>query len=776
MNKISTYIFLFFSFQLSFVASSIAGLDSTAQIIKIYQNLQALPFDRTKIAAVENLAFQKDRAKFIFKKGTIYFSQPIAGKITGAVFLGEGSFELIPPNAIERQQVKRFVEKDSLNEQFSAAYLRFTDDTAEVLASQLVFHRGEIPKSVPRLHEKMDKLLLEDRGFNLSSRILGDLLNRSDEGLFFAAVEHPEPQLNFPSYFIFVFEPRASEEVAAFQYSPHSAEKSFYTLCSFHQLSDYSGDGSVVVADSDKEPLRISHYEIKLQLQKSGEIKAQVEFAYAPAVDHLRGVTFDLFHELKIDSVRNATGDSLEFIKEKKEGSFTVFFPEALPAQTQQKLRVFYSGKLLELAGDHVHVKDKLNWYPRSGYLLPATFDLTFEHSKSWEVVSVGKKIGEWESGGSAFSRWIEPVPSLAAAFAFGSYDSTTYKTEDGPPVKIYSTVRRSKAMREKIGAGVVNALNFFQERLGEVPYTPLTAVETPGRISQGYPGVLFLNAVIFAQDLERLRDAHLAHEVSHQWWGNTVGWLTYHDQWLSEGLAEYSGALVTQLVLKDDKTFFEILEGWRNDLLEKGHIGVSLGLWRFGFSKADLVRSQGLEAGPIWLGDRLGEKYPVDYYLIAYEKGAYVLHMLRILLRDFATDSDERFWQMLAEFVETYRGRRATTGDFKNIVENYAAQNMDWFFEQWVFGTDVPTYIYSQNIFELQGEYWLDLVVRQGGVSPNFKMFIPIGIRLDDKKTTQLIWMAGAQKAFRLGPFASMPQKIIFNDFAAVLARVKQK
>jgi hypothetical protein len=312
---------------------------------------------------------------------------------------------------------------------------------------------------------------------------------------------------------------------------------------------------------------------------------------------------------------------------------------------------------------------------------------------------------------------------------------------------------------------------------LGSYPYSQLNVVETPSLTSHGYPGTLFLTWLTFDQELEGVMEALRGHEVAHQWWGNLIGWKTYHDQWLSEGFAEYSGALVAQFLLDGDKTFYRILDGWKTDLLEKGHIGVSIGLRRFGFSKADLRRSEGLKAGPIWLGRRLGDKYPVDYYLNTYEKGAYVLHMLRIFMRDFDTGSDAKFWNMLADFVNTYKGDKATTEDFKNLLEKHVGQNMDWFFDQWVYGIDVPRYVYSYNIARVQDQFWVELEVRQENVSPEFKMYIPVSVEFAEKtKVTQRVLMKGVEKNFRLGPFNHYPQGIVFNDFEGVLARIKAK
>lgn len=747
------------------------------QILRFYQELQRLPFNDSKVASVENLTFTKDRARFMFRKGKFYLSEAIAGKVTGAVFLGEGRFELKPPNEIERAQVRRFLKQDSLSEAFSTAYFRFTDQTLQGSLRDLAFIKSDIPRNVPKLHERVSKFFLEERGINLASGILADLLNAESEGIFLAVLQQNRPKLNFPSYLVFALEPGAHEAVSVYQYFPHRAKKPFYTICSFHQMADYGPGDLLFPATSEKEnDLLISHYAMRLELKKNGQLKAEAELTYTPPVDGLQFLTFLLYQELKVDSVKNALGDTLTFIQEKKEAGFSVILQDTVDAQTEQKLTVCYSGDALEPAVSNLLLKNKLYWYPRSGYLAPATYDLTFQYPKNWQVVSVGHKTAFWEDDHSAYSRWVEDIPSISAAFAFGYFDSTTYDGFDSGSINVFSTHHRSKGMREKIGGDVANSLYFFQNLLGTLPFEHLNVAETPGLSSQSFPGLLFLSSFTYEQELEGVMEALRGHEVAHQWWGNLIGWKSYHDQWLSESLAEYSGALITQFLLDDDDRFFEILDGWRNDLLEKGHIGVGLGLRRFGFSKRHLSESQGLEAGPIWLGRRLGAKFPVDYYLITYEKGAYVLHMLRTLMRNFKTGSDERFWDMLADYVNKFKGKRAATRDFIKVVEKHMGQNMDWFFEQWIFGTEVPTYIYSYNIAQTDDEYWVDLKVGQENVSRGFKMYIPVGIEFDGRgEEIQLLLMQESEQTFRLGPYGSAPRKVIFNEFAGVLARLKQ-
>jgi hypothetical protein len=746
-----------------------ANSDSAAT--QIYEQLKTLDFDPGKIAAVENLNIKRPHAKFLFKKGTFYFSEAVAGEITGAVFFGDGVFEFTPPDQIERYQVRRFLEKDSLRENFSAAYFRFTAHAAADILSKLTFAETKIPGEVGRMHETITKDFLDDLGYNLSSRILADLLNKPAEGLFFAALERHEANVLLPNYLIYSFDPQAREDVALFQSFPNRAQKPFYTVCSVPRQADSIGQDSLAAFLENKDLIEINHYNLQVELEKNGKVKVAAELSFLPLRDSLRCIDLNLQHDLKVDSVKDAAGAAVTFIREKKESGFAAIFPTPLN-QRQQTLVVYYNGKLLEPAGDLLFLKDKTNWFPRHGYLKPATFDMIFQHSDDWDVLAVGRFADKHKPKKEAVSRWVQNTPALTAAFAFGNFESTQIDST----ITIYSSHARSKKSREEVGRAVEKSIRFFEDRL-QMPFSShLNVVESVGWSSQSYPGILLLSTAAFQEKAKGAVENHVGHEVSHQWWGNVVGWRTYHDQWLSEALAEYCGALLAEHAVKDEKIFFEILEGWRNDLLHKGHIGVSLGLRRFGFSKDDLVRGEGMAAGPIWLGQRLGSKFPVDYYVTVYEKGAYALHMLRTLLRDFESGSDERFWAMLADFAATFKGRSATTLDFKDIVEKHVGESMEWFFNQWILGVEIPTYVYSYTLSNSGNEYWVDLNVRQEEVTSDFKMFIAIGIELSEKKLTQLIWMQTPEQTFRLGPFSEKPSKVTFNEFDGVLARIKQK
>lgn len=738
--------------------------------LALYRQLQNASFDEAGAVTVENLTLKKDRGTFHFKSGTFYFVETVNDELTGAVFLGDLNFRFIPPNEIERYQLHRFIDADSLDENFTAAYFRFSDSTFAELVGGTLPDAAQMPKQVRKLRERVEGFLLQDRGMNLNSRLLGDLLNPSRPGFFFSVLRNDQENSNFPNYCLYVLDRLAQEQVGLFQYFPHRAPKAFYTLCSFD--SEFAAPEETPALDR----FAVEHYRLKIVLQKSGKVRNTAEMRIKSLVDGLRVLSFDLFVELEIDSVRSATGDSLAFIKEEKEPAVKLVLDSPMSAGENRRVTVFYSGELLANVDGNYAMKHRLNWYPRAGYLQPATYEISYAHPKNMQVLSTGVRVQEWETGEEKHSKWVQEVPSLAAAFGFGRFEESSFQVSDSMSVQVYSEKSRSKRVREQIGSDVVGSFHFFENLIGGYPYSHLRVVESPSQGSNGYPGTLFLTSLTFSVQLEGVMEELRGHELSHQWWGNLVGWQSYHDQWLSEAFAEYSGALMNQFLLDGDKRFFESVAGWRDDLLDKGHIGVSLGLRRFGFSKSDLAQSEGLRAGPIWLGARLGSRHPIDYYVNVYEKGAYVLHMLRVMLRDFETGSDARFLAMLRDFAQTYGGRRTQTADFERIVDRHFDRDMRWFFEQWVYGVDVPTYIYATAITEEPEGYFVELTVTQEDVEPDFLAFIPVGIELPDSRKMEVVSMTGRQRTFRLGPFPVRPERVRFNDYDGVLARVRQR
>jgi hypothetical protein len=183
-------------------------------------------------------------------------------------------------------------------------------------------------------------------------------------------------------------------------------------------------------------------------------------------------------------------------------------------------------------------------------------------------------------------------------------------------------------------------------------------------------------------------------------------------------------------------------------------------------------------EAGAISLGYRISlTRSEQERDHIVSKKGAYVLHMLRNLLLDLETFSEGSFTDMMAELYSRFQDTTLTTLRFRELTEKYTGMDMGWFFDQWVYGSDIPTYDFS---FKLergeQGNYNALCRVEQSDVSENFRMFVPLEVEFKSgAKHYFRLLIDKPLYEFSLPPLAEKPKHIRFNPFNSVLANVNQ-
>jgi aminopeptidase N len=165
---------------------------------------------------------------------------------------------------------------------------------------------------------------------------------------------------------------------------------------------------------------------------------------------------------------------------------------------------------------------------------------------------------------------------------------------------------------------------------------------------------------------------------------------------------------------------------------------------------------------------------------MLAYEKGAYILHMLRMAMYDWNTGSDEAWRAMMQDFVASHAGGEATTESFRGTVERHFGEDMGWFFDQWVYGTAVPTYRWAWKVeTNIDGQRLFRVRVRQQ-VRPDvpFRMVIPVRVELGEGRFVVLrvvVDEAFEEFAFDL-PGGLEPEEVVFNPRNAVLAEVDEE
>jgi aminopeptidase N len=415
------------------------------------------------------------------------------------------------------------------------------------------------------------------------------------------------------------------------------------------------------------------------------------------------------------------------------------------------------------------------------GGLDHATFDLTYHVPKGFAFASTGQLVDSSMSGDTVTTHWVATAPMRNATFDVGVYEPYRVPGAKAEPITLFFSDKANRAlaqaalangesftvhthMKEQVGEDVEKSMEFYTRQFGPATAGAFYASESPGMEGLAFPGLIKLSFVTFLSQGEHGgQTLFRAHEVAHQWWGIGVDYLTYHDQWLSEAFANFSALWFVQTVSKDNKDYFAQLDQWRKDVTE---------------SRASIF-GNGQQAGPISLGYRTSSTHtPGDYDLIIYEKGAWVLHMLRMLMLDMRTMNEDRFTQMMRDFYQTYRGRAATTADFERLVARHMHMPMDWFFREWVDGTGIPTYdVHWSSSMTPDGRYHVHLDVTQENVPDDFMMYVPLTVTLASGQVARLRVKVQGPTTNVVLPVAlpATPEHVDFNVLDGVLANVKE-
>ncbi|OGC76951.1 MAG: hypothetical protein A2Z27_06410 [candidate division Zixibacteria bacterium RBG_16_50_21] len=748
--------------------------------LSVYQELKKLELDAGKIAEVQDFTIRKDAATFRLTRGRIYLTRPVQGQVTGAVYIGQGTFEFTPPTEIEKYQLKKFTGDSVLQAKFSELCLRYTDQTLTELVSGLRFVPGQIAWKASDILNNCGQRTLKKLNSNLHARVLEDLLFEGERMGIYSGFFYADIKLEGKERTFFSFDPKQVEEVQLWRENPVMAATAIECdlVCSFHQAGDYKID-PIGQFDEDKDEIIPKQYRMNIMIESSGLMTKECELTLIPKFEGIRVLHFDLDMGVHVSNSQDTSGNKNILIAEKDESGLTVVFPQVLRSAQEEKLVTLDSAKALGRTpfGDF-YIKSTEDWFPRYGYMVRSTFDLTFKTPRGHHFLCAGKKVKGWHEKEYYCSQWVEDFPTDIISFNIGNFDVYEKKQEGLPEVGVYWNKQThqkisqisaeygqhlyllGKGMEKNTAADVLNSINFYSSMFGNYPFDHIWVTEIPASHGQAFSGLLHLPFGKFHEEQKFNNELFRSHEVAHQWWGHIVGWKTYHDQWLSEGFAEYCGVWFAQLSTRDNKAFFDSLVHYRDNIV-KGH---------------NERQSEGSKAGPLWLGNRLNSSKSFDYYTLNYEKGAYVLHMLRNMMMDLNTRSDEKFIAMLKDFATTYQGKNASTRDFQETVEKHIGADMDWFFNQWVYGIEIPKYKYSYQVEKVENKYQVTLKVGQEKVSPGFKMLVPVVVSYSPGGYSVFrVWVDKPSQTIKLPLVPMQVNEVVFNPYFSVLCEVEE-
>jgi hypothetical protein len=790
-----------------FAAYSNAQAPAPSSAASVWNALSGPAMDSAKSAHTDNVEIVRDRVQITFTDGTIQFAQPVSGVTFAAVFHGKGRVRVEPPNPIEAQQLKLFTKQDKLDMSFTDATFSFTDGLADEVAKQVKWQASGAANDDFYAKRQKDR---EDLGESALPRMLQGILSadRVRTAYFLADLK-----IAGKDWVEFQEDALDPEEIGVGRWVDVGPVK-------LHDIWMSFPAGAKTSAEAWKDPrakddFSIHGYHINAAVTAGAELNATARVDIEPRLPGQGVVIFELDSNLRIDSIKDSKGSALSFYQSRENkdryqsyGNYVaVILAQPLQPGEPQSLEFHYAGKrAIRKAGNGNYFCESSGWYPEraNSFSTRADFDLTFHSPKNAVLVATGEKISETIDGNTRVTTWKSEIPLAVAGFAYGDYKVANDKAGEvsvdiyanREPDDLMAQLQRlfesgaiqgavgtltPSAMAKTMGQEMANTIRLFSVYFGPYPYKHLSVTSLPISYSygQGWPGLIYLWSASFLdatqrheiglQDGVQLTDFFRAHESSHQWWGHRVGWKSYHDQWLSEGFAEFSGNLYVQY----RENMKEYLNRWRK---EKELL------------KTKDVKSHSVESlGPIWMGQRIvsSETDRRSYQDLIYSKGGYVLHMLRMQLNDSRNpDPDHQFKDMMQDYCKTFDNKAASTEDFKAIVEKHMTRGMDldgnhkmdWFFNQYVYGTGIPQYSFHASLEATpDGKTHMKGELTRSGVPDTWKDAISLYAHMGDK-TVRLGTLAVAHPSEPLD--VTLPGKIdrvSINDYEDLLADVKQ-
>lgn len=803
----------------------------TAKLMAVYSELRQLQ-GSTETAVTGNTVWKRDAATFTFKSGRMTFAAPVDGRVVAAVFNGDATFELDPPTVIEQHQVARFTGQPRVAEAFKQAVFFFTDDSWEQLQKLLTIRPGGDAAASGKIlaaaelryqHHFNTWWENEAKGYpvmsNLAARMLADLSDPSSKGLFLADMQCGrvgnllyQISWNRPS----ILQPMIDndEEVMLLRYK---AGDYFEWWAGFHLAAEYKNNphptDDVLMAHCSEE-------DISAVISKDNHLSASARMDFTVRRGAPRVLPFNLAGVLRISGIVDAAGKPLAFIQEDRslDSDPWLILPSPATAGNPYTVQITYQensthdSRVIEQRGPGLFfVGERTSWYPSFGAFQDrSNFKLHFTSPKEYQFIATGRLVDSKKEKSGLVTDYVSQIPFSVVGFNYGDFTTKTI-SDKNLTVTAYAGKHVPDELASLEGglemarmAGGVNAPNLaaqsgimeggfntavgaklaaarsyqafrlYEAYFGPLPFHKISVTEQPvGFFGQSWPTLVFLpylslldSTTLNSLGLEssaggrQFFDAVAVHEMSHQWWGHMVGWKTYHDQWLSEGFADFSAALYLQAF--EPKR----LKAWwdydREILLHED---------RGGHRPVDI--------GPLWLNEQLNDHLdPEASTDLIYRKGAYVLEMLRTILQNpRSPNPDAAFIAMMHDFVQTYAAKDASTQDFENIVEKDTHQDMSWFFNEWVYGTEIPTYDFTYKLSDAApGKTLLHMSLTQSGVSNSFQMSVPLYLTL--KGQTRLIGfirIIGPSTAVGNVTLGFRPDKVAIDEYHTLLAIEKQ-
>ena len=301
-------------------------------------------------------------------------------------------------------------------------------------------------------------------------------------------------------------------------------------------------------------------------------------------------------------------------------------------------------------------VNGAMDWYPANNHPSDkAAYTFRITTPKPYIVAANGLLKSTTDNGDTQTYLWEESVPmaSYLATLEIGNYKIVTQNEPNGLPIRNYfPPTDLAKAI--DVTSKTSDMIAYYSSIFGPYPFEAYGIVVIPEDLGFALEDQTLS---VFGQDM--LDEITVAHELSHQWFGDSVSLRSWQDIWLNEGFATYAEALWTEH--KNGKAAGE----------------------KYMLDLYDQAKSEGAPGRPS-VANLFSES--------VYYRGAWVLYALRLKV------GDEAFFKILHEYYARYAGKNASSSDFIAVAQDVSGQDLKSFFNDWLYSDQIPPMPQSGN------------------------------------------------------------------------------
>jgi len=431
------------------------------------------------------------------------------------------------------------------------------------------------------------------------------------------------------------------------------------------------------IASHAQKTIDVLHYSFMLSLDDKNDTIIGMAYVNFVRDSGTKEVVFDLVNEaeakgMRVSVVTDGTANVRQLPFLHANNKLTIQLPASTAKDTFQ-LMITYSGVPKDgliisknKYGERTFFAD--NWPNRAHHWIPcvdrpddkASFDFTVSAPSYYQVISNGLKTEEKISGNRKITYWFEPTPLPTKVMVIGVARFATKTYENSPkdiPVSAWVYPQDStKGFYDY--ALAPDILKFFSDYIAPFPYKKLANVQS----KTIFGGMENASAIFYAENSvtgDRSSEDLLAHEIAHQWFGDMASEKSFAHLWLSEGFA----------------TFLT------NYYFEKKY-GKEAAAKRWKENRDEVIAFAKQNPRPVV--DSTKELMSL-LNANSYQKGAWVLHMLRNEV------GDSVFQKIIQSYYNQYKGGNAETRDFEAVAEKVSGKELTPFFDQWLYQPIIP-------------------------------------------------------------------------------------